>query len=359
MAHHFQFVGKGILADEVAAKEMLGRDAVLLTAGQHGLFHGIVGIRLAGQAHELQHIRFRFARSDPAALHAHLVLGERARLIHAEGGDGAQRLDRGEIADQRMFFCQPPCAHGEKNRQHNGKFLRNGRHGEGNAGQNALDEAILEGKTRKAAIGDDAHEQQQADGDDGAGFDQPIRLRLQERALFRRFFQARADFAVFAVLPCLFHEHHPAAREHQRAGIAVIPAPVILVGRGIRGFPDGLGLARQRGFIDAKVACAQQGAVRRDFQPFPDEHEVPGHQILAGNALLAAIPDDANLRRREITKRCQGLIRLVFLKGVDADHGGDEHQHDGAIPRLAQNEIDDGSRQQQQKHGFADCVQEF
>lgn len=50
------------------------------------------------------------------------------------------------------------------------------------------------------------------------------------------------------------------------------------------------GLARQGRFIDAEVVRAQQNAVGRDFQPFPNEHEIPGHQILAGNILLPAHP---------------------------------------------------------------------
>ena len=80
--------------------------------------------------------------------------------------------------------------------------------------------------------------------------------------------------------------------------------------RGIRGFPDAFGLAGEGGFIDAEVVGAQDKAVRRDFYALFYEQKIPGDEILAGDLLFPAIPDDFGMRGGELFRAARVLSVL-------------------------------------------------
>ena len=360
VAHHLEFVGEGVLAHEFARKQVLLRDAHLVTVAQHGLFHRVVGVHLAAQAHRLAQ-RVVVALRRPRLLHGHLVHGDGARLVHAKHADRAQRLDRGEFADQRILLREPPRAHGEEHRQNDGEFLGDHRHRQRDAGEHAFDQPRAQHVVGQIEIGDRADQREQHRRDPGAHLDQLARLLLKRRGILGRGRDVQADLAVLGRGADFVHLHHRRALRDQRARVAVVLAPV--VGGGFhsaqRAFPHALGLAGQRALVHAQVARVQDHAIRGNLHALAQQHDVPRHQVDAGDVTLFSVADHTHMRRGQVLEGAQCLVGLPFLDDVDGDDAHDEDQHDRAVAGLAQHKVDHRRHQQQKKHRLGDDVQRF
>ncbi|MPM28957.1 hypothetical protein SDC9_75495 [bioreactor metagenome] len=175
---------------------MLGGDAELFAVVEHGPLHGVVGVCLAAEAHRLAE-GFLVAVCRPDALHRHLVHGDGAGFVHTQHRDRPQGLHRGEPAHQRVLFCQPPGAHGKEHGEDHREFLGDHRHGEGNARENALDQAVGEIMVGEVEPGDDAHQDKENPRDNGAGTHQTPRLLLQRSRLLWGLRHVGSDLSVF------------------------------------------------------------------------------------------------------------------------------------------------------------------
>ena len=112
-----------------------------LAAAEHRFFHGVVGVGFTAKSHRLNE-HLLCAICHPNFLYGHLVLGNGAGLIHAEDGDGPQRLHTGQLAHQRVFLCQPPRAQGEEHRKDDRKFFRNHGHCKRHTGKDAFNQTV-------------------------------------------------------------------------------------------------------------------------------------------------------------------------------------------------------------------------
>ena len=62
--------------------------------------------------------------------HSHAVLGERARLVRADGRHRAERLHRGQLADQRVAREHALCSQRERDGDSGGQTFGHSRHGQ-------------------------------------------------------------------------------------------------------------------------------------------------------------------------------------------------------------------------------------
>jgi hypothetical protein len=105
--------------------------------------------------------------------HRHAVLGERAGLVAAQHGGGAERLDGVDAPGEHALLRQPARAEGREHGQHHRVFLGQHGHGQRDAGQQRLQPVTL----RQAV--NEHQRQAQGQRQQGQVAHQPGRLLLQ------------------------------------------------------------------------------------------------------------------------------------------------------------------------------------
>ncbi len=127
-------------------------------------------------------VRRRGARRPRPALspergHAHAILGERAGLVDAQQGGGAEGFDHRGSAHQHLVLRQPPGAEREEDRQDHRELFRDQRDPQGDPGQAAPDPV----PTHQAVGEDDENAGEQRKGAEPR--DQAAGGALQQRRL--------------------------------------------------------------------------------------------------------------------------------------------------------------------------------
>ncbi len=114
-----------------------------------------------------------------------------------------------------------------------------------------------------------------------------------------------AYFAVFGRRPDLVDAHCAAALCDKRSGVAVVTPPVFLwFCAALRyNFPNAFGFTCQRRFVNTKVIFSDNLAVRGNFKPFGNHHQVPGDKIGAVNLLFFPVTDYRAMRGGKIFER--------------------------------------------------------
>ena len=360
VSHHFQFIGKGVFPYKRIGKQALLGNAMRLTTAEHGLFHGVVSVGFAAEPHRLDK-RLLGTSCHPSFLYGHLVHGDGTGLIYAEHRNSTQRLHAGQLAHQRVFLGQPPRPHGEKYRKNDRKLFRNHGHGKRHTGKNAFNQTIGKRMVGNIEPCEYGHQGKQRTCYDGAGFHQLAGLFLQRRILLRRGGDAEPDFSVFGLRTDLTHLNRGGALCDEGAGIAAITAPVILCGFGAfrRDFPDPLCFAGKGGFIHTQIGTAQHYAVRRNLDALADHHQIARHQIGTCDLLFFAVPHDGDVRCGQILQRMECLVGFPLLNHINADDACHKNKHNRTVSRLSENEINNCSGNEQQKHRLTDNVEYF
>ena len=149
MGQRQQFGGQGVLVHQrpVIVLVLGGRQKAIPCLPDR-LFHRIKGVSLAGQDREFQRpveslgqaLRTGGRRVIELAvrkqlLDRHLIQRQRPRLVDAQHGRRAQRLDRRHAPRQNPLLGNPPGSQSQKDRQDHGQFLRQRRHRQGDPGQ--------------------------------------------------------------------------------------------------------------------------------------------------------------------------------------------------------------------------------
>ena len=144
---------QGIFAEELPVLvKVLGPRERAQAEFADGLLHRVERRALARQDRELHELvklvgkrrragdLERPVRGDEAR-HGHPVERQGPRLVDAEDGRGAERLDGRDPARQDALARDPPGAEGEEHRQDHGELLRQHRHRDGQAGEQAFEQA--------------------------------------------------------------------------------------------------------------------------------------------------------------------------------------------------------------------------
>ncbi len=237
-------------------------------------------------------------RRDDRA-HRHLVLGQRPRLVRADGGDGTQRLDgvqppRDGVAARHVLHAD--C---QRDRHDRRQSLGDHRDGEADRGHEQL--------TPVRAMDDPAEDDQQ-DGDSqhdrGEHLPEPVHLlgqRSREGLDVRHHRVDLADLRVHArgdddapAGPA----GHQGAREGHGRPVADAGVGVDRVDRLLRRH----GLTRERRFLDPEVGGRQQADVSGNPIPRAKPHHIPGHEFIRGS--VPPVPVPADRRRRGEHRPC-------------------------------------------------------
>jgi len=258
--------------------------------------------------------------------HRHAVFGQGARLVRADRGDGAQRLDGRQSADQ----CPPPDhalrPQREGNGYHRGQSLGHRGHGQADGDE----EHLLEGLTADdhALEKDKHHDHERDDSQPLAEF---RHAPLERRLFLRHGLQHGGDVAQFRVHAGARHSSHSAAIGDVGAHVGHVPAVAqrdLVALDGICDLLDGHGFAGQRGLVDAQVSGFDDARVRRHPHPCLQQDDIPGHHVGGGDLLHIATAADLDGGNRQPAQGGHGLLSTVLLRKAQnrvQDHDNQNH----------------------------------
>ena len=101
----------------------------------------------------------------------------------------------------------------------------------------------------------------------------------------------------------------------------------------------------------------EQHAIGGNAVAFGQQNDIIGHEILGGDALTGAVSDNEGLWAGEVLEGGQSPLRPAFLDGDEDDVEDGEGQKDQGFGQVAQQQIDDPSREEQLQHWFAHGIQ--
>jgi hypothetical protein len=250
----------------------------------------------------------------------HFVARERAGLVGADHRSRAERLDRGQAADDRVARRHAAHPERERNRDHRGQALRHHAdrkryHPEQRLHPGEVAHQHGEGKKRGRA----------SDREPGEPPREAVHLAYERRGQRLDRLEQRADASDLGGWASRHYHPAPLAGRHQRArvGHAVARAKVgigrcrrVVLCRGNR-FPG------EERFIDKQPSRAQQAQVGRHAVAGFDQHDVARHQARRRHAHAPAVSQHARLRRDHAPHGRERFLGLAFL---DESHEG-VHQH--------------------------------
>jgi hypothetical protein len=295
------------------------------------LLHRIEGLGLAREPGDLDDLAQRRGqrgarRSLPGARRPHggephPVLGEGARLVGAEHGRGAERLEGGEAAREDAVAGDPPGPDRHEDGQDDGEFLRDHRHRERDAG-----EEPVEPRAAQQAVQDE-----QSGADDEAECRERLHerrhLELQCGAARLDLGQRRAEASDLAPGPGRPHLRDPAPADDEGSGPrarAVVAARPFVRFDDPRALSNRCRLPGEERLVDLQSRGLDQGGVRRDAVSFGEDDDVAAHHLSTEDTSPLPVADDQRSRAGEIPERGDGASGPPLLD--DRDHHDDEHR---------------------------------
>lgn len=268
---------RGVVAQHGGEREVAEQVGVLLE--RLGGLERLVAVEVGAQRH---------------AHDAHAVLGEGARLVRADDGGAAQRLDGRQAAHERLVA---------------GHALHAQRHGDGGGGGQALGDhrdGQRHGQQQqggeRAAVGqaDGQHRQRRRHAHDGEDLAERGQLALDGCVQLLVAFQHAGDVPDLGSHARGHHDARPASRGDDGGGERhVRPVSQRRAGQNHGGgvLLDGHRLARERGFLHAQPGRFDQTQVGGRHAAVAQLHEVARHEVARGHHHLHAVADDARLGR--------------------------------------------------------------
>ena len=267
----------------------------------------------------------------------HLVAGQRAGLVGADHRDGAQRLDRGQPADQRVARRHALHADRQRDGHDRGQPLRDRRDRQADHRHERRVGRIAarQRRQREGQRGQPQNRRRQA-AREAVHLAQQRRLERLDRA------QHGADAAQFGVGSGGDHHARAAARRHEGAGErhrgAVAQARV---------GGDRLGqlvhrdrFAGQRRFIHLQPARPDQPQVGGHAVSRLQQRDVAGNQRVGGRALAPPVAQHRGRGVDHAPDRRQGALRPALLQKpdqrVDQNHGQDHRRVARMVQRQRQ-----------------------
>ena len=246
------------------------------------LGHG--GIERTGRERFLRMV----AAGDVPASHGHAVLGDRARLVHADDGRGSEALHRGQASHEHASLEHLSHAERQGRRRHRREPFRHRGDGEGRGGP--------EDRQRGEASQDPDEEQAAAQSQRGER-ELPARLvelTLERRARRSRLAHQRADAAQLRAPAGRRDDRLAGALRHD--GSRVDHARAVADGdrrqrRGLQPLGHGRRLARERRLVGLESGDGDEAAVGGNVVPRSQQHDVAGHQVHPGQQRTRARRD--------------------------------------------------------------------
>lgn len=221
----------------------------------------------------------------------HTVLRQRAGLVGAEDCGRAHRLDGRRAPGEHANLRDTPGAHGEKDREDNGKFFREQRHSNGDSGEQGVEPSAPNEPIKQ--------EDEYGDGEaaDRRETDDPCGLLLQAWSLGLQHGERAPDLADPGARAGGGDARQSAPMCQDSAGIDL--RLIVAAGFGCHGIIlNSRALAHrhrlpgQKGLVALDLARLQQKAIRRDPVTLFEDEKVAFHHIAAGNLYRHPIPND-------------------------------------------------------------------
>ncbi len=294
------------------------------------------------------------AAGEDDARHAHDVLGERARLVRADDGSAAERLDRREPSHEAVGLRHPPDAGRQRDR-------RDGRQAFGDR-RDREDDARFEHEPEGpvAQEPENRHEGREPDGQEREPPAELFGLLLERRLLAVLAGDELSDAADLRVSPCAGHDHAPPSAHDCRAGVGH-RGPVGQRRGGVdrvRRLRDGDALAGERGLVGLQVAHGGDPSIRGHDLAARQDEEIAGPEVVRGDLPLEASAHDARRRGGKRPERIEGALGTEVGDEPEddrEDHGCRDRER---VSDVAQRQHDGGRGDQDEDHAALELVPE-
>ena len=345
----------GRVADDLAVHQRgivrydVGQDRVVDPLGRAGR---VLHLALQPVAHPRD--RVAVARVDHLG-DRHLVHRQRSGLVRVDRGSRPERLDRGQVLDDRAVLCQVRGAHGQHDLQHR-------RHRLGDRRDRQRDSAREQDIRGLSALGAQREHDHHRDPG-GAGDPERERVELPgERSLLAlRRRQHSRDRPHLRVGAGRRHDHdaapvcHGSVHERHVALVAGVQLAVLLLHGLLVG---GRALSGQGRLVDLQRRRLEDAPVGGDGVAGREKHDVADDDLLGVDLGLGAVAADAGGCLDHRLEGVHRALRLALLAQADrgVQDGDREHERGGAP--LLDRERHDRCADQDDLHVAAVLVEE-
>ena len=266
----------------------------------------------------------------------HLILRESACLVRADYLRAAERLNSGELADNRIFLRHVRNAYRQHDSDHRRKSLGNGGNGEADGYHKHVDNALEYQRGIAARESGALHEQREREDENADSKHEEGESLRESRKLF-----LERGLSVLCLCYGVGYLAHLGV--HARVGddrlaasvddgaahishiFSVAERNIAAVARAENGdnLAHGYALARQRSLLYFKAGALEYAAVRGNSVARLEYHDIADGQVFALDSHYPALAYDLGGRRAHLLQRFNGLFRLTLLQ--NAEHGVYEH----------------------------------
>ncbi len=254
-----------------------------------------------------------------------------------------------------MIAGDPPGAQRQEYGKHHGELLGQRRHRQRDPGQQAAQPVAAGGAVEHC------HQRAQGQADDRQDAHQVARLLLQQRLLGLYRLERLADSAHLCVNSRGNDAGDATALHRQRAGVdegPIVTPRLLHLRLTLTGaLAHRNRFAGQQRLIHRQVDAGRKDGVGRNAVALLDRERVAPDYLAAGDALDHAVTDDPGAGAGKVPQRLQGVLGLAFLIKGDAHDHADKQQQQQGLLEIAQEEIKNARRDQQDEHGLAHDVE--
>ena len=279
--------------------------------------------------------------------HRHLVAGQRAGLVRADHGGGAEGFDRRQLADDGVGRRHPPHAEAQAHGDDGGQRLGDRGDGERHREQEQPEHDVERERGGAEQAGRE-HHGADSEHDDAEPLAGAVEFLLQRRRLLLGRLQQACDAADFGRHAGGDHHGAAAAVGGDRAGeqhVAAVAEADVAFDR-LELLRHRHALAGQRRLVGLKVRHLDEAGIRRNLVAGFDQHDVAGDDVMGRDALPIAVANDRGLRRGQRHQRADRFLRARLLDEPehrvedDDRHDDDRFVGQRALARVLQHPFD-------------------
>ncbi|MCS3727420.1 hypothetical protein FHR88_002454 [Bradyrhizobium betae] len=276
--------------------------------------------------------------------------GQRARLVRAQHGHGAEIMNRGKPLHDNLAAGHAQRAARQRHRGDHRQQLRRQPDRERDREQQRVQHRAAE---HDADGEHDQHQRQRGARDHEAEFAQ-IALERGGHLRFGKRGRRRSEHGVAAGPD---HERdrlaglrHGAAEQRIRCVVGVGDRAGVLLRR--------IGLAGERRFARGEGRALQDQRIRRNDVAGTDAQDVAGHDLVDVDLAEGAVALDLGLERDRAAEDFRGADRMALLDGVEPDREHEDQDDDEPADLVAGQHRDDAGHQQDQRQRLEQPAQD-
>ena len=296
------------------------------------------------------------AAGDHELAHRHLVEGQRARLVRADGRRRAEGLHRPQPFHDRTLGCKGLRSQREDGRHHSREPGRDGGDRQADPDEEELVEVVAANEP------DDDDERQRDTCQRREQERQLVELARERGLLLLDLAQHPRDVAHLGRHARVRDHHLAPAPGDGRVHVGHVEAVTqrdVAAGHRLDLLQHRRALAGQGGLLDLERRGHEQASVRRDLVPGLEVDDVPRHDLLRGDVDQLAAAAGMGLDDQHLLERGDALGGLALLIEAEdrVEHGEADDDESGA-DLLERDDADDRGAQQDELHQVAVLAQE-